>query len=67
MKVPDQLLEKWNAMRDRNDIVNLMDESGISRHIINKAFAQQDITMESFTIIADYYEKKIKVVKSYVQ
>ena len=62
MKIPKEVLNKWEGLKDRGDIPELEKLTGKSQPVISKAF-QGTCTAEVFKVIADFYNEREKMVK----
>jgi hypothetical protein len=69
MKIPQQILEKWKALRSSGDsarILERMEGEVISDETINRAIRTGNCNPEVFKAIADYYEEKAKMIAAYL-
>lgn len=69
MQIPDELFKKWTVLRSHGDGKKIAESNkgAITRTDVSRAFTNQECTDDIFKIIADFYSKKEKKVKAYLQ
>lgn len=58
MKIPQQHIDKWKALRDHGDIVKIAKESGFSENTVSAAFIKKECNERLFNKISDFYNKR---------
>jgi hypothetical protein len=69
MKVPQELMDKWKALRSQGDSARILEKiegEGYSDETINRALRNGACNPEVFKAIADYYEEKAAMIASYL-
>lgn len=67
MIIPEKLIEKWTVLRSPDDtrkMAELLD--GTAAETFNRAFRERKCRDEVFSIMADFYEQKAKLIKEYL-
>lgn len=64
MTIPNEVLKKWERLRDQGDVTELMKLAKRSQPIILKALNEGECTAEVFKVIADFYNKRDEMVKN---
>jgi hypothetical protein len=66
MRVPNEAKLKWDALRQHGDIESICKESGYGRHTITAAIDGNDCTIEVFSAIQNFYNRRQEEIDSLV-
>lgn len=66
MRIPDELLKKWNDLRSHGDGKKIAESSGLTEKEISAAFNSQECTDHVFEAIATFFKAKEEKVKEYL-
>jgi hypothetical protein len=58
MKIPTEVKTKWESLKQHGDIESISGESNLSRHTITGALNGDECTMDVFTAIQNFYNKR---------
>ena len=58
MQLPNEVLEKWQKLRDGGDNERLSDLTGLSDQTISNIFNGANLKESTFIIIRDFYNKR---------
>lgn len=68
MKIPDELMKKWQDLRSHGDGKSIVEQNqGITEMSVSRAFTTGECSDEVFTAIADFYKDKEERVNQYLQ
>lgn len=67
MKVPEELLKKWNDLRSHGDGKAIVEQNpSITEMTVSRAFTTGECSDETFKVIADFYKAKEEQVNQYL-
>ena len=67
MKIPDDLMKKWKALRSYGDNKRIVEKSeGIIEMDITRAFNKGECSDTVFVAIAGFYKEREETVKPYM-
>jgi hypothetical protein len=67
MNIPAKLMAKWKALRSPGDADKMADKlTGSAAETFNRAFREGKCRDEVFTVMAEFYEEKAKLIKEYL-
>lgn len=66
MNIPAEAKQKWQSLKQHGDIAMIESESGINRDIIGAAFRGEECTMDVFTAIQEFYNKRQATINNLI-
>jgi hypothetical protein len=67
MKVPEELLKKWNDLRSHGDGKAISEQNAdITEMSVSRAFTTGECSDETFEAIANFYKEKEEKVNQYL-
>lgn len=67
MKIPDELLKRWNDLKSFGDGKKIAEENPeITDRDVSVAFSKGECSDKVFEAIADYYKQKEEKIKEYL-
>lgn len=67
MEIPEKLIKKWQILRTPGDSEKMAEKlAGSAAETFNRAFREAKCRDEVFSVMADFYEEKAKLIKQYL-
>lgn len=66
MNIPAEAKQKWESLRQHGDISDISSESGYSRPVITEALDGNECSMDVFTAIQEFYNKRQAAINNLV-
>jgi hypothetical protein len=66
MKIPGELIEKWELLYSDGDYIKIADKIERSRVTVAKIFTTAQCSDEQFELIADFYKEKEDLINQYL-
>lgn len=67
MRVPNEAKLKWDSLKEHGDIEAICQESGYGRHTITAAINGNDCSIEVFSAIQTFYNKRQETIDNLVK
>lgn len=66
MKIPEELFNRWQALRSYGDGKKIAEKGGLTEVEVSKAMTTQECSDKVFEEIAAFYKEKEEKVKEYL-
>jgi len=67
MKIPDEVLKNWTALRSYGDFKKIVDKNeGVTQNDITRAFKNRECSDTVFVAIAGFYKDREEAIREYM-
>lgn len=66
MQIPEELLNKWKALRSEEDTEKIAEKAETTSQTIRNAFNWGKCSDKVFTAMAAFYTAKVELIKQYI-